>query len=197
MKHEYKPRFYVPLQAGITYTRPQPAADYVHLDNPAIDVMTDFRDVVPRTTKPSVPIDDALEAMKQKGVRSLLVTGENDDIIGVVTAQDIQGEKPIKLSEETRIAHAAITVEHVMTPQSELSVLKMISVEEAQVGHIVETLRELKRQHLLVVDVNEATGEQCIRGMFSTSQIDKQMHKDPDDEIASAESLAEVVQTMG
>lgn len=197
MAEDYKPRYSIPLQPNTSFVRPRGTADWVDLDNPAVDVMTDFRVVEPRTVDPDKGIDDALEQMKQQGVRLLLVIDVKQEIIGVITAKDIQGERPIKIVQETQVAHGSIRVKDIMTPQSAMSVLNMISVEEAQVGHIVKTLHELKRQHTLVVEVDESTGRQRVRGMFSTSQIARQMHTDAADDISPADSFAAIVQSVG
>jgi CBS-domain-containing membrane protein len=196
MTEEYKVRFSIPLETGTTFVRPKATPDWVDLDNPAYDVMTDFRFVEPKTVKPEITIDDALEQMKQQGVRSLLVIDDNDKIVGVITARDIQGEKPIKLVQETRRSHHELLVGELMTPQSKMSVLNMISVEEAQVGHIVQTMRELKRQHTLVVEIDKENHVQRVRGMFSTSQINKQMHTETGDDIDPAGTFAEIVKSV-
>lgn len=47
MAEEYKSRYCIPLQAGTPFVRPKPLVDWVDLDNPAIDVMTDFQIVEP------------------------------------------------------------------------------------------------------------------------------------------------------
>ena len=196
MAEDYKSRYSIPLQAGTGYVRPKPEVDWVDLDNPAIDVMTDFHLVEPKTVGPEQTIDDALEQMKDQGVRLLLVIDNQEEIIGVITAKDIQGEKPIKIVQETQVSRSSLVVKDIMTPQSEISVLNMMSVDEAQVGHIVQTLHELKRQHTLVVEVDEDTGMQRVRGMFSTSQINKQMHSQSGDDITPADTFAEIVQSV-
>lgn len=195
MKGDFKARYSIPLAPNTTFSRPKPAADWVDLDNPAIDVMTDFNVVEPKTINPETAIDDALEQMKKQGVRLLLVIDEQKEIIGVITAKDIQGEKPIKIVQETQAARAEIRVKDIMTPQPLISVLNMVSVQEAQVGHIVQTLHELKRQHTLVVEVDERA-KQIVRGMFSTSQINKQMHTQTDDDITPADTFAEIVRNV-
>ena len=196
MAEEYKSRYCIPLQSGTPFVRPKPIVDWVDLDNPAIDVMTDFQVVEPKTVSPDVTIDNALDQMKEQGVRLLLVIDADEEIIGVITAKDIQGEKPIKIVQETQTSRSDLRVKDIMTPQSLISVLNMISVEEAQVGHIVQTLHELKRQHTLVVEVDESTGKQRVRGMFSTSQINKQMHTQSGDDITPADTFAEIVQNV-
>jgi CBS domain-containing protein len=152
----------------------------------------DFRVVHAVTIGPGVSIDEALETMKTRGVRLLLVIGENDHILGLITAKDIQGEKPIKIAQESRILHSEITVEAVMTPRSSIGVLNMLSVRNAQVGHIVATLQALARQHALVVDVDPKTKGQCVRGIFSTTQISKQLGVNAAEVVTRDSSLAEI-----
>ena len=197
MTPEFRPRHTVPLEAGASYRRPPQPADWVQLTDPALSVFTDFREVEPRTAGPAVPIDVALERMKAEGVRLLLVVEPADAIVGLVTAKDIQGETPIQLARDRRVPRSALTVADIMTPRSRISVLNMISVEEATVGHILATLQALERLHTLVVEPDEATGRQVVRGMFSTSRIQRQMHRRERERIPPAHSLAEIVHSVG
>ena len=196
MTHQYSPRFSIELKPGTTFDRPTTATapfELIRMDNPALDVMTDFRFIKPQTTWPDVSIEDALEMMKIAGVRLLLVMNDDEQIIGLISAKDIQGERPIKLAEETRINHADILVEMIMIPQKEIKVLSMKSIQDAQVGHIIETMRQLECQYILVVIEDESTEKQRIRGLFSASQISKQMRRDIMEDMTEAHSLYEIV----
>lgn len=199
---------HVRLKSATTYIHPPELPDRVYMDNPAIDVMTDFNYVVPRTTTPDVTIDDALEHMKKSGVRLLLVEDVTRNVVGIVTSNDIQGEKPIKLAQESRISHSEIKVKDVMTPREDIEALNMLSVRNAQVGHIVATLHAVERRHLLVVqsidfeeledvgaDEEEPTirgGTQVIRGLFSSAQIGRQLRAEVDEIMTAAHSLSEI-----
>jgi len=189
---EFATLSHIRLKPGTRFERPPELPRLVHLDSPALEVMTDFRVVHAVTVAPQVSIGEALETMKTRGVRLLLVTGDNDEIVGLITAKDIQGEKPIKIAQESRIAHSEITVEAVMTPRSSIEVLNMLSVRNAQVGHIVTSLQELARQHALVVEVDPATKAQCVRGIFSTSQISKQLGVNAAEAVTRDSTLAEI-----
>lgn len=197
MKVEFAPLSNVRLQPGTTYRHPPELPEIVHLDDPATDVMTDFEFVKPVTVRPDMPIDDALELMKRAGVRLLLVTSEAEAIIGLITARDIMGERPIKLAQETRVQRSGIRVDQIMTPQAEITGLNMVSVRNARVGHIVETLRRLERQHVLVLEVDKHTKKQRVRGLFSTSQIGRQLGLDLTQEVVPAHSLAQMQQERG
>lgn len=198
VNENYHGRGVIDLDRGVAFDRPPRPPELVHLDSPALEVFTDFRVVCPETVGPEVPIDQALEQMKRAGVRLLLVTEhstEQERVIGLVTADDLQGEKPVKLVEDSRMGREAITVRQVMTPQSQVRVLDMRSARDAQVGHVVATLRALERKHLLVVELDGH--RQRIRGLFSATQIRRQLGLDSWEEIRLPHSLAEMVHEAG
>lgn len=197
MSHDFPPLSHIDLHPDVSSERPPQPPYLSHLDDPALDAMTDFRFVDPVTVAPATPIDEALDKMKRAGVRLLLVTDSERHIVGVVTANDIQSEKPIKLLQEDRLPRADVTVQMVMTPQRNIQVLNYLSVRSAQIGHVLQTLHQVGRQHLLVVRVDETTGEQTVCGMFSTSQINRQLHRHADTDVAPAASLAEMVRELG
>lgn len=197
MIEEYAALSFIPVQPGTSYVHPPEPPEIVHLDSPALDVMTDFKIVHAITATAEMTIDDALEHMKTSGVRLLLVTGEAEQIVGLITAKDIQGERPIKFVEKARTPRSEISVEMIMTPQESITTFNIISVRNAQVGHIVETLNQLRRQHMLVVEVDEQIQDQVLRGIFSTSQISKQLGRDCTRDLGTAHSLAEMTQEIG
>ncbi|MBA2491567.1 MAG: CBS domain-containing protein [Gammaproteobacteria bacterium] len=144
----------------------------VSMDATALDVMTDLLRVKVFTVAPETPIDDALQKMIHAEVRLLIVTGYADSVLGVITATDIMGERPIAISSAERVPHSAIRVEQVMTARDEIGALRMKDVERASVGDIVATLRGAGRQHAIVLDQDDR-GKAILRGIFSTTQIAK------------------------
>ena len=70
--------------------------------------------------------------------------------------------------------HADILVRDVMTVQQELEVSKLEDVQKARVGDILATLKASGRQHAMVVEEN-ADGSQIVRGLFSATQIARQL----------------------
>lgn len=189
----FLPRHTVPLPPNTGFCRPKELPELVQIDDPALQVMTDFTKVPPVTVTPEVSMDRALEGMKSARVRLLLVIDDNSTVVGVVTADDIQGEKPIRLMEGDRLRRDQISVAMIMRPQSDLKVLDMRSVADAEVGHIVETLKSLERQHVLVIEDDRGTGHQRIRGLFSSSQISRQLGRDYGKDLHPAHSLADIV----
>ena len=59
-------------------------------------------------------------------------------------------------------------------PQDVVELMDLTDVLRADVGQIVETLKESGRQHALVVDA-DINGRQMVRGVFSASQIARQL----------------------
>ena len=171
---------------------PDPKTFLVREDEPALKVMTDFTLVIPKTVEPGISIDEALEKMKLEGVRLLLVKDERNFITGIITSYDIQGEKPITYSRETGTSHDKITVKMIMTPLQQLPVFHLSFVEKSLVRHVVATLRQLEKHHVLVV-AGDDKDSMHIRGMFSTSQIDHRLGKRIHDTLYSAHSLAEMM----
>ncbi|MCP4717137.1 MAG: CBS domain-containing protein [Deltaproteobacteria bacterium] len=132
--------------------------------------MTDLKIKEPATIAPDITIGRANQTMIKQGVRLLFVVDANQAVSGLITAEDILGEKPISLSQERGIEYNQIKVADIMTRQPEIEVLNLQDVLQATVADIVATLHHVKRQHALVVD--EPGGDKAfIRGIFSLSMI--------------------------
>lgn len=197
MTDDYAALSHTRLRSGIPCHTPHGLTPLVHASDPAISVMTDFMKVTPVTIEPGMNIDAALGKMRSAGVRLLLVPDHEDNIIGVITANDIQGERPVKLSQKLGISHNHIHVDMLMTPLDEVTAMDMVTVRNARVGHIIHTLHKLERQHTLVVETDRTSGAQVIRGLFSTSHISKMMGHDVGRPEYAAHSLAEVSHELG
>lgn len=142
-------------------------------EDPAIHCMTDLHRVPAVTTKASASIDHALQHMIHTGVRMLFVLDDADILIGLITARDLTGEKPIRIAAEKGLTRDEITVQDVMIGQHQIDVLDLSEVERSMVGDIVLTLRDAGRQHALVRENRMQQTE--IRGVFSISQIARQL----------------------
>jgi CBS domain-containing protein len=165
-----------PLPGVVSYFEPgQEFPARLAADSPALLAMTDLRQQVAFTVEPNVPIDQALQRMKTVGVRLLFVVNGDKDILGLITSNDILGEKPLKFHNEQQQRYEEILVRDIMTPHGRLEVLGMEDVQRATVTDIVATLRSNGRRHALVLDHDTHTGKPAIRGIFSATQIEKQL----------------------
>ncbi|MDX9766246.1 MAG: hypothetical protein RBT51_02800, partial [Ectothiorhodospiraceae bacterium] len=68
-----------------------------------------------------------------------------------------------------------LKVRDLMIPRERIDLLDVGDVLRAEVGHIVATLKDWGRQHALVGDVDPQTGAMRIRGIFSATQIGRQL----------------------
>lgn len=175
MTSEYRMLPASPLQKGASYLRPrQQVAGSVSLDQPALSVMTDFAVVTAHTILPLESIEAARTKMIHHGVRLLLVTDDQNQILGLITSTDLTSERPMQVIQTQGIRHADVLVKDVMTPREKLEVICMDDLQTAKVGDVVSTLKGQGRQHALVVE-RQADRSQVLRGMFSASQIGRQL----------------------
>jgi CBS domain-containing protein len=163
------------LSGVIRIFQPDPPKS-ITLESPALDAMTDLRLTHAAVIEPEATIESANSYMKQRGVRSLFVLNVNQVLQGVITATDILGEKPLRFNQERNIKHHEILVSDIMTPLNSLEAISIDEVRRAKVGHIVASLRDAGRQHTLVTEKN-VDGDLLISGIFSLTQIEKQMGK--------------------
>lgn len=169
MKQAFKPLELKRLNRHLDYHQPSSSMSQITMYHAATMVMTDLN----RTAAVTVSAHDALSAannhMIVNGVRMLLVTNEDNRVMGLITANDIMGEKPMHYVRQNGGNHSELLVGDIMTPFDELEVLCWVDVKNARVGDIAETLKRVGRQHAIVVDGE--IDKQKIRGIFSSSSI--------------------------
>jgi len=139
--------------------------------------------------------------------RAKFNTIENStSLLGLLTATDILGERGFQVSIERHTKRDDLNVADLMTPAAEVEVLALADVAGARVGHVLETLRRSGRQHALVVehDVIPARGpldkplrRAMVRGIFSLSQIARQLGVAVQTSGEVARTFAEIESALG
>jgi CBS-domain-containing membrane protein len=175
MQREYHTLAAHRLQTGARYHQPGQNLERVRIDSPALAVMTDLRQIPAATIDPEAPLDAANRFMIRRGVRLLLVTDDDRQVLGLITSNDALGEKPLQFALERGIKRQEIRVSDIMTPGNQLDVLSYADLAHAEVGHIMATLQHAGRQHALVTDLDGGGGIEAVRGIFSASQIARQL----------------------
>ena len=145
----------------------------VVLADPAIIVMTDFKRIPAMQIESTSSIEKANGKMIICGVRLLFVKDETDTITGLITANDILGEKQVNYIREHGGFRSEIIVRDIMTKNEELDSVQIEDVAKGNVGDIVETLKATDRHHVLVTE-STANG-MCVRGIFSRTQVSRQL----------------------
>lgn len=171
--------FYKPLSASTLATEDCHVADAmnpgaVSEDSPAIDVMTDLRRIPAATIGPDDCINQTNARMISRGVRMLFVTDDDGRILGLITSTDILCEKPLMRAHERGIRVDELCVRDIMTPVDQIDAVDINEVRRAEVGHVIATLKDHGRQHALVLERDDL-GRIIVRGIFSASQISRQM----------------------
>ena len=155
--------------------RDQKNRNKASMTDPAIYVMTDLSQTVPFSVTSTASINEANDRMIAYGVRLLFVTDADSTLVGLITATDVMGEKPMQYITDHGGKREDIMARDIMTTTANIDVLNFSEVESASIGDIIETIKTPRRQHLLVVEpINDKTTE-SIRGIFSTSHIAKQL----------------------
>jgi CBS domain-containing protein len=165
----------VPLAPQARYCRPASPTQKVTMESPAMAVMTDLERVMAVTIGSGVAIETANQRMIDAAVRLLLVVDGDQKIVGLITATDILGEKPMRHQQRMGGTFSDILVSDIMTPHAGLDVLNLRDVFRARVGDIVASLKSFGRQHALVAERNGDSDTHRVRGIFSATQIGRQL----------------------
>lgn len=185
MDRTYQPLTVRALGANAGFRRPSaPAAARVTLESPALDVMTDLERVAPAIIRPQAPLAAANRFMITRGVRLLLIVDDDEIVLGLLTATDVLGERPMRVATERGLRRDELSAADVMTPASQVEAIEWGELAGAHVGHVLATLRRSGRQHALVVDdellapprpLAPPARRAMVRGIFSLSQIARQL----------------------
>jgi CBS domain-containing protein len=160
-----------PLQTELA--APDSGAWHVGLADPARSVMTDFHVKGMVSVPHTMQVDEALELMKHAGVRSAFVVEAGRPVIlGLVTAYDIMGEKPIRHIQQVGGSREGVQVADVMDRAGGWELARLEDVERAHVSAVLDTFARIGRTHLAVVDhgSDPAKGPR-LRGLFSAAKL--------------------------
>ncbi len=143
----------------------------VAADSPAIEAMTDFSRVNVVSINPDALIDEANTRMISRGVRLLVVVDKGEHVLGLITAHDILGEKPLQVVQARGCRRDEVSVRNLMVGLDSIDTLDFADVMKARVVDILDALKSLGRQHILVEDVEPVSGLPRVRGLFSATHI--------------------------
>ncbi len=165
------------VPAGINLVSPErDPSKKITESSPAISVMTDLRIITPFQIGTGASLDEINSKMIACGVRLLFVHDQQGKLAGLVTSNDILGEKPLLFTTHHLCSRDDIEAKDMMTPISKLEGIPLTDIEKATVADVVEALRDSRRHHMLVLQKNE--GRDCVRGIISVTQVGKQLGKE-------------------
>jgi CBS domain-containing protein len=150
-----------------------PGADPWHAapGDPALSVMTDFRERSSVTIGETATIDAALDHMKHNGVRCAFAIDETRRVVvGLVTAYDIMSEKPMRHMHSMSSPRRDVQVRDIMHGIGDWRVLDIRDIEQATVANVSRLFEDSGLTHIPVMETG-ATGEQRLRGLLSAAKV--------------------------
>jgi CBS domain-containing protein len=150
-----------------------PGLDPWHADlkDPALTVMTDFRERASVTIPDTALIDEALEHMRHTGVRcAFAIDDRRRIVVGLITAYDVTGEKPMQFMQSAAIPRREVLVRDIMQEISECRVADIKHIERATVADVLDMFAKYQVTHVPVVEMSEGTGQR-LRGMLSAAKV--------------------------
>ena len=164
------------LSIGTSIAQAQPPQlERVTLESPGIAVMTDLTQVRAATVQPDSGLAQAELMMIHQGVRLLFVVTQMPGVDGIVTAADLQGEKPLRLVSQRQVKFEDLCVADVMTRLPDIDAIDFASLRRASVAQVIAALANTGRAHMLVIEAANPTGPMRIRGVVSKTQIERQI----------------------
>jgi CBS-domain-containing membrane protein len=139
--------------------------------DPALTVMTDFRERASVTVPDTAEIDEALEHMRHTGVRCAFAIDERQwVVVGMITAYDIMGEKPIQYVQSRAIQRREVLVRDIMREISHCRVVDIKQIEIATVVGVSNMFAESRLTHVPVMETSESGGQR-LRGLLSAAKV--------------------------
>ena len=184
------------LERGVSIAQARPPnSDAVTWDSPALEVMTDLTEVRAATTHPATSLRQAEQMMIYQGVRMLFVVTEMPRLDGLITSTDLHGERQMGVVHSRQLRFDEMRVADVMTELSMLDAIEFERMGGVTVSNLVTTLKDVSRNHLLVVQKSEGAGPPRVRGVISRAQIERQLGR-PIEVAEVAVNFAEVVRAL-
>ena len=172
-------------------TEAQPRAS---LAEPAIGLMTDLSHAPCVMADHMDALEPTLHTMVSAHVHMAFVTDVNERVIGLITTQDLQGEKPLQRAMADHVRFQELNLEQLMTPVARWPAISSAAVARARVGDVVCTLQEQSLRYLLVID-HEPEGP-VLRGLFSARQMEAALGMEIRADLHSR-NFAELEQVLG
>jgi len=143
--------------------------------SPARAVMTDLTHVRAATITADMRLAEARQTMIHQGVRLLFVVSEMPCVDGLITSTDLEGERPTQVISARSLRYEDLVVADVMSPLSTLDAIDLEDLAHANVAQVIDTLKQVGRRHLIVLQKAGQGHGPRVRGVISLSQIERQL----------------------
>lgn len=161
--------------------------------DPALALITDLHHSPCVVASHRDGLDATLQLMQRAGVRMVFVADVNHELVGMVTYEHIQGERPVLRATTAHVPHHELTVADVMVPVSQWDTVDLAVVRHACLGEVAATLHTHGLRYLLVTQTRQ--GVTTLRGLFSAARLEKAL-KTPIEPDLHSRSFAELGQAL-
>ncbi|KGK02515.1 MULTISPECIES: CBS domain-containing protein [unclassified Pseudoalteromonas] len=142
----------------------------IDLTSPATQVVTSFTDTSPMRASFDTTIEQASKQLTTKRSDFILVTDEQQKLIGIVASADLQSSKIMILAQRLGLPRSEISLRYLMTPLSNLMGVSMKSLSYSCIGDALQTMEHHGAMFLLVTAANNE-----ISGLISARDIARKL----------------------
>jgi len=188
--HRFKPLLLSSMSAAPSLPLVQKVASP---QDAALSLLTDLHHSACVVASHQDGLAQTLHLMMRAGVRMVFVSGADGALVGMVTADDIMGERPVQRASSHLVPHRELTVADVMVPVTHWDTVELAQVRTARLGDIAATMHEHGLRYLLVTQHKQ--GQTMLRGMFSARRLEMAMNTTIEPDLHSR-SFAELEQVL-
>jgi CBS domain containing-hemolysin-like protein len=153
-----------------------PAEPYsVSAKNPALSILTDFRQHRPRVIDANVKAIELENLMKRSNVKMKLILDSNKKFIGIVSLFDLSEENILKKVNKNN-PRSELLVSDFMHARETLMCFDYNDLTKATVEDVLETQKHNHQQHCLVIDRKQHE----IRGLISARDVARLINRSVD-----------------
>ncbi|MFQ3179995.1 MAG: CBS domain-containing protein [Pseudoalteromonas tetraodonis] len=142
----------------------------VDLTSPATQVVTSFTDTSPMRASFDTTIEQASKQLTTQRSDFILVTDEQQKLLGIVASADLQSSKIMILAQRLGLPRSEISLRYLMTPLSNLMGVSMKSLSYSCIGDALQTMEHHGAMFLLVTAANNE-----ISGLISARDIARKL----------------------
>lgn len=142
----------------------------IDLTSPATQVVTSFTDTSPMRASFDTAIEQASKQLTTQRSDFILVTDEQQKLIGIVASADLQSSKIMILAQRLGLPRSEISLRYLMTPLSNLMGVSMKSLSYSCIGDALQTMEHHGAMFLLVTAANNE-----ISGLISARDIARKL----------------------
>ena len=161
----------LPVESDYHLVHPE---EFHHLDPSAsaLAIFTDFKKHVPQSVSSNLAAVHAESLMRKTHVRMKVAVDESGELVGVLSLHELDDQRFSQVRHAEQIKHDEVLVQHLMIPRQNLMALDYSELVNSNIEQVLETLKQNKQQHCLVIDRDNSQ----IRGLISATDIARRLH---------------------